>query len=80
MIPVMNIIAWGNVVPWVEQRQVDHFTRHGAAANVCQARKSRFSYGYATAGSGRPCRNPERGDYEGRIQAGPVGTNRPHPG
>ena len=23
MIPVMNIIAWGNVVPWVEQRQVE---------------------------------------------------------
>jgi predicted nucleotidyltransferase component of viral defense system len=23
MIPVMNIIAWGNVVPWAEQRQVE---------------------------------------------------------
>ena len=23
MIPMMNIIAWGNVVPWVEQRQVE---------------------------------------------------------
>jgi hypothetical protein len=23
MIPVMNIIAWSNVVPWAEQRQVE---------------------------------------------------------
>ena len=23
MIPAMNIIAWGNVVPWAEQRQVE---------------------------------------------------------
>jgi predicted nucleotidyltransferase component of viral defense system len=23
MIPMMNIIAWGNVVPWAEQRQVE---------------------------------------------------------
>src|ERR1019366_6863281 len=23
MIPTMNIIAWGNVVPWAEQRQVE---------------------------------------------------------
>jgi predicted nucleotidyltransferase component of viral defense system len=23
MIPIMNIIAWGNVVPWAEQRQVE---------------------------------------------------------
>ena len=23
MIPLMNIIAWGNVVPWAEQRQVE---------------------------------------------------------
>ena len=23
MIPMMNIIAWSNVVPWAEQRQVE---------------------------------------------------------
>src|SRR5207302_4220365 len=23
MIPVMNIIAWGNVVPWTDQRQIE---------------------------------------------------------
>jgi hypothetical protein len=23
MIPMMNIIAWGNVVPWTEQRQIE---------------------------------------------------------
>src|SRR6266567_1226674 len=23
MIPMMNIVAWGNVVPWAEQRQVE---------------------------------------------------------
>jgi hypothetical protein len=23
MIPVMNITAWGNVVPWAEQRQIE---------------------------------------------------------
>jgi hypothetical protein len=23
MIPMMNIIAWGSVVPWVEQRQIE---------------------------------------------------------
>jgi predicted nucleotidyltransferase component of viral defense system len=23
MIPTMNIIAWGNVVPWAEQRQIE---------------------------------------------------------
>src|SRR5690606_2914044 len=23
MIPAMNIVAWGNVVPWAEQRQVE---------------------------------------------------------
>jgi hypothetical protein len=23
MIPMMNIVAWGNVVPWGEQRQVE---------------------------------------------------------
>jgi hypothetical protein len=23
MIPVMNIVAWGRAVPWVEQRQVE---------------------------------------------------------
>ena len=23
MIPAMNIIAWGNVAPWAEQRQVE---------------------------------------------------------
>ena len=23
MIPIMNIIAWGNIAPWAEQRQVE---------------------------------------------------------
>ncbi len=23
MIPLMNIIAWSNIVPWAEQRQVE---------------------------------------------------------
>jgi len=23
MIPMMNIIAWGNLVPWADQRQVE---------------------------------------------------------
>src|SRR3972149_8116779 len=23
MIPAMNLVAWGNVVPWAEQRQVE---------------------------------------------------------
>jgi hypothetical protein len=23
MIPMMNIVAWGRTVPWVEQRQVE---------------------------------------------------------
>ena len=27
MIPVMNIIAWSNVVPWAEQRQVERTAR-----------------------------------------------------
>lgn len=114
MIPTMNIIAWGNKVPWAAQRQVeqdliisralvemftdpvlsrqlrmrggtvlnklhfsqpyrysedkgsgnphvlsgkigiDHFPRHGAGTNVCEACGARFSYGYATIGVIRP--------------------------
>jgi hypothetical protein len=32
MIPMMNIIAWSNVVPWAEQRQVEQDLIEAAAS------------------------------------------------
>ena len=79
MIPMMNIIAWGNVVPWAEQRQVEQDLIISRAHRrplhrSVPARAAPVSRRHGAEQAAFPDAHPLLGRHRsGRTTAGPIG-------
>ena len=91
MIPAQNIVAWGNVVPWADQRQVeqdlipsgvdnDLFHGSGFAPRVGAARSAMRGIGQASRRPPRGKGAPPKAAFRAALAASPAACGAPHHG